>query len=221
MGLQFKWKKALAVFMSVIMALGFLTCFPSDVLTLEISAGATGYSGGTSEPTLTDGVYQIGMAACADIILVATQSPTATTPAQSADQHLALAYTGGVRGYNNSGTITNCYYLSTTASDSNATSKDSTAFYTGEVAYLLQAAQSEQVWGQREGDASPILTSDPTLAAHAVTNGEGTSYHIASYKDGICTVSGCSEYEATVQDEAGYYEIYNAGQLYWFAAKVN
>ena len=40
-----------------------------------------------------------------------------------------------------------------------------------------------------------------------------------SYINGFCTV--CDSYQSAVQNENGYYEIGNAGQLYWFADKVN
>ena len=77
---------------------------------------------------------------------------------------------GGVSGYNNYGTITNCYYNSSIYTgnaigdvDRNATcekveGKTTEQYKTGEVAYLLQLDQSDEVWGQTIGtDTYPTL----------------------------------------------------------------
>ena len=75
---------------------------------------------------------------------------------------------GGVSGYNNYGTITNCYYNSSIytgnaigANSGTATKvegKTTDEFKTGEVAYLLQLDQSDEVWGQTIGtDTYPTL----------------------------------------------------------------
>ena len=79
-------------------------------------------------------------------------------------------YVGGVSGYNSGGTITNCYYNSSIYTgnaigdvDRNATcekveGKTTEQFQTGEVAYLLQLDQSDEVWGQTIGtDTYPTL----------------------------------------------------------------
>ena len=76
-------------------------------------------------------------------------------------------YVGGVNGWNK-GTITNCYYDSTIytgnaigANSGTATKvegKTTDEFKTGEVAYLLQLDQSDEVWGQTIGtDTYPTL----------------------------------------------------------------
>ena len=80
-------------------------------------------------------------------------------------------YVGGVSGENYGGTITNCYYDSTIYTG-NAIGKNSSGtaikvegettdeFKTGEVAYLLQAdeSQSDEAWGQTIGtDTYPVL----------------------------------------------------------------
>ena len=76
-------------------------------------------------------------------------------------------YVGGVNGWNN-GTITNCYYDSTIytgnaiGNDKGTTKKvegkTTDEFKTGEVAYLLQLDQSDEVWGQTIGtDTYPTL----------------------------------------------------------------
>ena len=75
---------------------------------------------------------------------------------------------GGVCGYNFEGTITNCYYDSTiytgnaigddTGTTTKVEGKTTDEFKTGEVAYLLQLDQSEEVWGQTIGkDTYPTL----------------------------------------------------------------
>ena len=80
------------------------------------------------------------------------------------------SYVGGVSGYNSGGTITNCYYNSSIYTgnaigdvDRNATcekveGKTTEQYKTGEVAYLLQLDQSDEVWGQTIGtDTYPTL----------------------------------------------------------------
>ena len=79
------------------------------------------------------------------------------------------SYVGGVIGMNlSNGTITNCYYDSTVytgaaiGTNSGTTTKvegkTTDEFKTGEVAYLLQLDQSEEVWGQTIGkDTYPTL----------------------------------------------------------------
>ncbi|MCI5892393.1 MAG: hypothetical protein MRZ66_03175, partial [Clostridiales bacterium] len=98
---------------------------------------------------------------------------------------------GGVCGENEGGTIKNCYYLEGTASsgignaDSDsvgkAESKTTEKFAGGEVAYILQSAQTAdtegdpipQVWGQtltgKIKDASPVLASGSAKKVYKVT----------------------------------------------------
>ena len=75
---------------------------------------------------------------------------------------------GGVSGYNDNATITNCYYDSTiytgnamgknSGTATKAEGKTTDEFKTGEVAYLLQLDQSDEVWGQTIGtDTYPTL----------------------------------------------------------------
>ncbi len=77
-------------------------------------------------------------------------------------------YVGGVSGYNNQGTITNCYYDSAIYTGDAIGVNDGTIekvegkmteqYKTGEVAYLLQLDQSDEVWGQTIGtDTYPTL----------------------------------------------------------------
>ena len=74
---------------------------------------------------------------------------------------------GGVSGYNNFGTITNCYFLSGTAGNgigtgsgtvTNVEEKDNRAFSFGEVAWLLNEGQEPKPWGQGT-NGSPVLVN--------------------------------------------------------------
>ncbi len=208
-------------------------------------------------------------------------------------------YVGGVVGYNSTGcTVTCCYYDNTvytgnaidinkgTATD--VLGKTTEQFASGEVAYLLQGKQTEQVWGQNIGtDDYPVLggepvyygyisseygadkvyTNDANASAENGHTGEATytltedgKQHIAkcphcgaevieehiggtatcqtqavceacevSYGEldpnnheyekynGIC----CGTYQSATLNAEGYYEIFNVGQLFWFAQQVN
>ena len=75
--------------------------------------------------------------------------------------------------------ITNCYYLAESETDGidGTTHKTSAQFASGEVAYLLQSAQTAgddgtvpQVWGQEIGkDETPVLSSDSGLKVYKLT----------------------------------------------------
>ena len=100
-------------------------------------------------------------------------------------------YVGGVNGWNK-GTITNCYYDSTiyTGNAIGANSRTATKvegkttdeFKTGEVAYLLQLDQSDEVWGQTIGtDTYPNL-GGAKVYKNAIYNGcEGKPGEPVSY----------------------------------------
>ena len=71
-------------------------------------------------------------------------------------------YVGGVV-FDNGSTIENCYYLADDETDEldGTTAKNEEQFASGEVAYLLQGEQEEQVWGQEIGkDPFPQLTTE-------------------------------------------------------------
>ena len=77
--------------------------------------------------------------------------------------------TGSVEGYSNVGgvcgnswgNVTNCYYLNTCGAAGVGTSKTADEFASGEVAWLLQNGQAEQVWGQTIGrDDSPVWQTE-------------------------------------------------------------
>ena len=97
-------------------------------------------------------------------------------------------YVGGVCGQNSSGTITDCYYLSGTATggiDSNdmagsAEAKTTTQFASGEVCYLLNGGYTYSVpWHQNlsaeNGDACPV----PVV--------EGTTLYTVYQVDQLCS----------------------------------
>ena len=73
---------------------------------------------------------------------------------------------GGVVGYldDENVTVQDCYYLDTCGAAGEGTSATGTQFNSGEIAYLLQENQSEQVWGQQlsgSKNSYPILTDKP------------------------------------------------------------
>ena len=137
-------------------------------------------------------------------------------------------YVGGVCGNNYFCTITNCYWLSGTATigigtgtgTGEATSKTTTEFASGEVAWLLNGGnQMNGPWRQNlgeGGDKFPVLDS-----THGMVHFEGddtyTNNEHSYDNDGFCV---CGAYEPAKLD-GGVYQISNAGQLYWFAQTVN
>ena len=140
------------------------------------------------------------------------------------------SYVGIVCGNCNSsyGKINYCYYLGTAESDDqyDTTFKTEKQFKSGEVAYLLQGSQETDVWGQAIGtDDYPVLGGSKvyqTSPCVSYQNVKPTSTiaHKFSGADGICETCGYYQ-EATFNSSDNRYEISNAGQLYWFADKVN
>ena len=154
---------------------------------------------------------------------------------------------GSVCG-NNTGTITKCYYdnvkctikgINGSDVSGQAEGKSTTQFQSGEVAYLLQGNQSEIVWGQTIGtDSYPVIGGKEVFYGYIdcqngmtySNNTETSATPLHSYNNGFCTV--CDAYQpAEYVSEShhaellpqydGYYAIENAGQLYWFANRVN
>ena len=146
-------------------------------------------------------------------------------------------FVGGVVGDNGSSTVENCYYLTGTASGGingadaagQAEAKSAAQFTSGEVAYLLNGDQTEIVFGQTLGkDDAPTLGGkqvyelDPTCNADQVK--AYSNVYLESFEhafvNGFCTE--CDAFQPAVyNEEKGYYEISNAGQLFWFAGLVN
>ncbi|MCD7757293.1 MAG: hypothetical protein LUH45_03900 [Clostridiales bacterium] len=143
---------------------------------------------------------------------------------------------GGLIG-TNSGTVTNCYYLDTVGSDSYATAKTSDEFASGEVAWLLNGSvNAGTTWRQNLDngetvDTCPVLDSTHgtvycgytsctvTTATYSNTKLSITQQGHSYDDDGFCT--NCGAYEPAELNSDGYYEIDNAGNLFWFAALVN
>jgi len=93
------------------------------------------------------------------------------------------AYGSSCVGYydGNYSTVENCYYLSETETEDGG--KTAEQFASGEVAYLLQQGNTEQVWGQdnNQADATPVF--DATGLYKVVTVGETGNYSVANVGD--------------------------------------
>ncbi len=128
-----------------------------------------------------------------------------------------------VIGSQNSGGayIALCYY------------KPDEQFASGEVTWLLnhETSEGDVVWGQKIGtEEYPVIGGDrvyysyvncsDTTKVYSNTEGSDSTIDHVYDSNGFC--SGCGIYEpATDKDADGVYEIANAGQLYWFAERVN
>ncbi len=154
-------------------------------------------------------------------------------------------FTGSVNGYNTSfgisyDEVTNSYCLDTCGSTKCGTPKTAEQFESGEVAYLLQGDQTENVWGQKLGtDNYPVFgadrvyygytSCDEEIAVYTNDASVSTEKIDHNYVNGFCSVCDSmipatyttDKHDVTGDGEAdAVYEIGNAGQLYWFADKV-
>ena len=164
--------------------------------------------------------------------------------------------------------VTNCYmeegsaaYITTSNVNTDGiTTATAAQLKSGEVAYLLQGEQTEDIWGQIIGtDDYPVLGGEKVYYGYTFcgdtemmyTNNTNTSAEKPAHTGGTatctaqaqCEVCGesygdlatdnhnfsdgcngfcidCDSYEPAVLN-GDVYEISNAGQLYWFAEKVN
>ncbi len=161
-----------------------------------------------------------------------------------------LSNVGGVCGFN-IGTIKNSYYLKncnadrTTFTNDDGIAQTSEQFASGEVAFQLQIKQetegeqkAEEIWGQEIGtDEYPVLNGkkvyqnliysgccekyEGTVTKREYSNTEADTIYLKeshNFKNNLC-VCGTYEFEPELKD--GYYQIENAGHLYWFAQQVN
>ena len=147
----------------------------------------------------------------------------------------------------NQGKITNCYYdkdkcsvggINRADAAGQAAGKTTAQFKSGEVTYLLQGDQSEAVWGQTIGTEDyPVLGGKKVNYGYpkgscilGYTNLSIISAPYHTYNNGFCV--RCSGYQPAksvsnthhpelLSKYANYYAIENAGQLYWFANRVN
>ena len=131
-------------------------------------------------------------------------------------------------------TPSDCYYLNISATSAGGgISQTEAEFNSGYVAYQLQGllggTEAPQVWGQRIGtDPYPVFSSETAYTVYLTAPGSPCSgysnkrndYRKHDYTtDGVCSRCG-KEAEAPQNSSDGYYEIYDQGQLYWFAKKV-
>ncbi|MBQ6999757.1 MAG: leucine-rich repeat protein [Oscillospiraceae bacterium] len=132
-------------------------------------------------------------------------------------------------------TVTNCYYLAEEASSASAgMNMSANKFTSGELTWLLNGESAEGIWKQTlDTDTYPSFTGGTVY--HGNCGGgvpysnvaEETMNHTFNAENGYrCSntlLSGgiCNIYESAAQNADGYYEIYNASQLYWFAEQVN
>jgi len=153
---------------------------------------------------------------------------------------------GGVCGENGSGTVINSYSDSTVFSgnaigvnkgtSTDVEGKTTVEFKNGAVAYLLQNVDGGSVWGQDLSSINnyPILDASKKVYSVKVTycdNTTGTGYsntdapmtgvHKYEYSNGFCAGCANSNQPAEFNEAGDYYEISNAGQLYWYANYVN
>ena len=145
------------------------------------------------------------------------------------EENYVMHPVGGIRASNASVNIVqNCYYgeIVTDAeftSTTGATEKTEAQFASGEVAYLLGTA-----WGQTIGtDSYPVLGGKTVYEITvcektAYSNTEGDVPHKFD-ENGFCTATpGEIHYQpAPDSDSDGFFEIGNAGQLFWFANHIN
>ncbi len=164
--------------------------------------------------------------------------------------NLTYSSAGGIVGaaWVNLGGVLNCYSLMTPVglirnshpvTNAEAVTLDQLA--SGEVAYLLRtrAAEGTDVWGQNidndqtkqdvpalnGADVYQVVLDCAGSLGYSNTN---ASKVVHNYDDnGFCTNENaegglCDAFQPAVyNEEKGYYEISNAGQLYWFAGLVN
>ena len=106
-------------------------------------------------------------------------------------------YIGSINGSLTGYPSQNCYYLS--ATDNGKGGKTAEQFASGEVAYLLQQGNTEQVWGQDNNQAGATPVFDATGLYKVVTVGETGNYSVANVGDtnGDGTVD-VTDYQALV-----------------------
>lgn len=143
-------------------------------------------------------------------------------------------------GTDRPGTIKNCY-TSSEAICNRGTATDSLSkltintFMSGEITYRLNNGVTDgtQIWYQnvdtaQKDDVFPMYSGGTvyygylycTSTDKIYTNQEISDGYLHKYNEnGFCEL--CGKYEPAPLNEDGFYEISNAGQLYWFASLVN
>ena len=147
---------------------------------------------------------------------------------------------GGICGRLSDGSIFNCHWLSSscgsaigytdpviTITTDGLYSWSKEAFASGKVCFLLNKSSSGEgtIWRQnldngQPSDPYPVLDSTHSIVYINGANYTNTKPQHTFDEDGFCTEPGCPYYQPAVEVN-GVYQIYNNGQLLWFAAFVN
>ena len=147
---------------------------------------------------------------------------------------------GGICGRLSDGSIFNCHWLSSscgsaigytapaiTITTDGLYSWREEEFASGKVCFLLNKSSSGEgtVWRQNLDNGQPSDPYPVLDSTHSIVYINGASYTNTKPKhtfdeDGFCTEPGCSYYQPAVEVN-GVYQIYNNGQLLWFAAFIN
>ena len=147
---------------------------------------------------------------------------------------------GGICGRLSDGSIFNCHWLSSscgsaigytapaiTITTDGLYSWREEEFASGKVCFLLNKSSSGEgtVWRQnldngQPSDPYPVLDSTHSIVYINGANYTNTKPEHTFDEDGFCTEPGCSYYQPAVEVN-GVYQIYNNGQLLWFAAFIN
>ena len=161
-------------------------CYNAGNLTaIEESAiigGICGYNGGTiancyntGTVTATGSIPSVGGVCGCSIAPISNCYNTGTVTAASSSSDIS-----GICGYN-FGPVTNCYYLADTEDEDGG--KTTAQFASGEIAYLLQLDQSQEVWGQTIGtDIYPTLGGAKVYKNTVHKGCEGNPGDVASYE---------------------------------------
>ena len=127
---------------------------------------------------------------------------------------------GGVVGQNTQGAVSGCSNVGTVSRSSHGSSVG------GILGFVWRGTVRDSYYLEGCNGAGTEFTSTQgtgtSMTAEEFRNGDvctALGYHAYYNADGFCGY--CDAYQAAVQNEAGTYEISNAGQLYWFADKVN
>ena len=131
--------------------------------------------------------------------------------------HDNMVYSGNTIGNANEGSVIN------------SAGKTTEQFASGEVTYLLQGEQENHIWGQNIDngetiDAYPVIGGDKVYPIscggipYKFSNVEIENLLEHNFENGFCSV--CGEMDVPELKD-NYYQIGNAGQLYWFANHIN
>ncbi|MCF0184488.1 MAG: hypothetical protein HUK01_09170, partial [Bacteroidaceae bacterium] len=133
------------------------------------------------------------------------------------------------------GSVDRLYYKTGTATSTsaNTTAVTEEQLKSGEVCWLLNGgtAEGDIAWRQNLGsDAHPVLDTEHKRVYYGYKDCQQKIYgndkdaisdtpQEHAYDNGFCSV--CGDYQPATKNADDVYEIANAGQLYWFAQKVN